>query len=169
VKAPGDSMNNGLKGARTVAINVTVNGTPWSGEVSSGETLLDFLRDRIGLKGTKRSCESQVCGACTVLVGNQAISSCSYLAWEARNKGIVTIEGLAQGETLDPVQEAFVRYGAIQCGYCTPGMVMMVKALLNENPHPSRQEIRTWLNGSLCRCSAYVSIEQAVLDLAARK
>jgi carbon-monoxide dehydrogenase small subunit len=91
------------------------------------------------------------------------------LAWEARDKGVVTIEGLAQGDDLDPVQEAFVKFGAIQCGYCTPGMVMMVKALLNENPHPSRQEIRNWLNGSLCRCSAYVSIEQAVLELAARK
>jgi carbon-monoxide dehydrogenase small subunit len=162
-------MNNGLKGVRTVAINVTVNGTTWSGEVNAEETLLSFLRDRLGLKGTKRSCESQVCGACTVLVGNQAISSCSYLAWEAANKEILTIEGLAQGDVLDPVQEAFVKFGAIQCGYCTPGMVMMVKALLNENPHPSRQEIRAWLNGSLCRCSAYVSIEQAVLDLAGRK
>ena len=162
-------MNNGLKGARTVRMQVTVNATPWSGEVNAEETLLSFVRDRLGLKGTKRSCESQVCGACTVLVANQAVSSCSYLAWEAANKEILTIEGLAQGDVLDPVQEAFVKHGAIQCGYCTPGMVMMVKALLNENPHPSRQEIRNWLNGSLCRCSAYVSIEQAALELAARK
>ena len=162
-------MNNGLKGARTINMQLTVNGTSWSGEVNAEETLLDFVRDRLGLKGTKRSCESQVCGACTVLVANQAVSSCSYLAWEAANREILTIEGLAQGDVLDPVQEAFVKFGAIQCGYCTPGMVMMVKALLNENPHPSRQEIRSWLNGSLCRCSAYVSIEQAVLDLAGRK
>jgi len=162
-------MNNGLKGARTVRMQLTVNGTSWSGEVNAEETLLDFVRDRLGLKGTKRSCESQVCGACTVLVANQAVSSCSYLAWEAANKEILTIEGLAQGTVLDSVQEAFVKFGAIQCGYCTPGMVMMVKALLNENPHPSRQEIRSWLNGSLCRCSAYVSIEQAVMDLAGRK
>ena len=162
-------MNNGLKGARTVRMQLTVNGTSWSGEVNAEETLLEFVRDRLGLKGTKRSCESQVCGACTVLVANQAVSSCSYLAWEAANKEILTIEGLAQGDVLDPVQEAFVKFGAIQCGYCTPGMVMMVKALLNENPHPSRQEIRSWLNGSLCRCSAYVSIEQAVMELAGRK
>jgi carbon-monoxide dehydrogenase small subunit len=162
-------MNNGLKGARTVRMQLTANGTSWSGEVNAEETLLDFVRDRLGLKGTKRSCESQVCGACTVLVANQAVSSCLYLAWEAANKEILTIEGLAQGTVLDPVQEAFVKFGAIQCGYCTPGMVMMVKALLNENPHPSRQEIRSWLNGSLCRCSAYVSIEQAVMDLAGRK
>ena len=162
-------MSNGLKGARTLRIQVAVNGTPWSGEVNAEETLLSFVRDRLGLKGTKRSCESQVCGACTVLVANQAVSSCSYLAWEARDKEILTIEGLAQDDVLDPVQEAFVKYGAIQCGYCTAGMVMMVKALLNENPHPSRQEIRNWLNGSLCRCSAYVSIEQAVLELAGRK
>ena len=162
-------MNNGLKGARTVRMQLTVNGTSWSGEANAEETLLDFVRDRLGLKGTKRSCESQVCGACTVLVANQAVSSCSYLAWEAANKEILTIEGLAQGTVLDSVQEAFVKFGAIQCGYCTPGMVMMVKALLNENPHPSRQEIRSWLNGSLCRCSAYVSIEQAVMDLAGRK
>jgi carbon-monoxide dehydrogenase small subunit len=162
-------MNNALKGTRTLAVRVTVNGTPWSGEVNAEETLLSFVRDRLSLKGTKRSCESQVCGACTVLVGGQAVSSCSYLAWEARNKEILTIEGLAQGDTLDPIQEAFVKFGAIQCGYCTPGVVMMVKALLNENSHPSRQEIRSWLNGSICRCSAYVSIEEAVLDLAARK
>jgi aerobic carbon-monoxide dehydrogenase small subunit len=162
-------MNNGLKGARTVRMQLTANGTSWSGEVNAEETLLDFVRDRLGLKGTKRSCESQVCGACTVLVANQAVSSCLYLAWEAANKEILTIEGLAQGTVLDPVQGAFVKFGAIQCGYCTPGMVMMVKALLNENPHPSRQEIRSWLNGSLCRCSAYVSIEQAVMDLAGRK
>jgi len=162
-------MNNGLKGTRTVRMQLTVNGTSWSGEVNAEETLLEFVRDRLGLKGTKRSCESQVCGACTVLVANQAVSSCSYLAWEAANKEILTIEGLAQGDVLDPVQEAFVKFGAIQCGYCTPGMVMMVKALLNENPHPSRQEIRSWLNGSLCRCSAYVSIEQAVMELAGRK
>jgi len=162
-------MNNGLKGARTVRMQLTANGTSWSGEVNAEETLLDFVRDRLGLKGTKRSCESQVCGACTVLVANQAVSSCSYLAWEAANKEILTIEGLAQGDVLDPVQEAFVKFGAIQCGYCTPGMVMMVKSLLNENPHPSRQEIRSWLNGSLCRCSAYVSIEQAVMELAGRK
>ena len=162
-------MSNGLKGARTLPIQLRVNGTPWSGEVNAEETLLSFVRDRLGLKGTKRSCESQVCGACTVLVANQAVSSCSYLAWEATDKEILTIEGLAQDDVLDPVQEAFVKYGAIQCGYCTPGMVMMVKALLNENPHPSRQEIRNWLNGSLCRCSAYVSIEQAVLELAGRK
>ena len=162
-------MNNGLKGTRTVRMQLTVNGTSWSGEVNAEETLLEFVRDRLGLKGTKRSCESQVCGACTVLVANQAVSSCSYLAWEAANKEILTIEGLAQGDVLDPVQEAFVKFGAIQCGYCTPGMVMMVKSLLNENPHPSRQEIRSWLNGSLCRCSAYVSIEQAVMELAGRK
>ena len=162
-------MNNGLKSVQSVPLQVSVNGIPWSGEVNVEQTLLGFVRDRLGLKGTKRSCESQVCGACTVLVGNQAVSSCSYLAWEAAGKEILTVEGLAQEETLDPVQDAFVKYGAIQCGYCTPGMVMMVKALLNENPHPSRQEIRSWLNGSLCRCSAYVSIEQAVLDLAGRK
>ncbi|MGH7843656.1 MAG: (2Fe-2S)-binding protein, partial [Candidatus Binatia bacterium] len=88
-------MKNGLKGARTVNIQVTVNGSRWSGEVNAEETLLNFVRDRLGLKGTKRSCESQVCGACTVLVGNQAVSSCSYLAWEAANKEILTIEGLA--------------------------------------------------------------------------
>ena len=162
-------MNNGLRGVRTVLLQVSVNRIPWSGEVNVEQTLLTFVRDRLGLKGTKRSCESQVCGACTMLVANQAVSSCSYFAWESAGKEILTIEGLAPEETLDPVQEAFVKYGAIQCGYCTPGMVMMVKALLNENPHPSRQEIRSWLNGSLCRCSAYVSIEQAVLDLAGRK
>ena len=159
-------MDKVSKAARTVPIKVTVNGEPWEGEVRCEETLLGFLRDRLGLKGTKRSCESQVCGACTVLVDGLAVSSCSYLAWEARDKQVQTIEGLACGGKLDPVQEAFVKHSAVQCGYCTPGMIMMVKALLMENPHPSREEIRNWLNGSICRCGTYVAVEQAILDVA---
>lgn len=161
-------MDDLPKATRTLSIKVTVNGKAWEGEVKCEETLLSFLRDRLGLKGTKRSCESQVCGACTVLVDGLAVSSCSYLGWEARGKQVLTIEGLARGDKLDPVQEAFVKHSAIQCGYCTPGMVMMVKALLNESPRPSREEIRHWLNGSICRCGTYVSIEQAILDVAGR-
>jgi len=99
-------------------------------------------------------------------VDGLAVSSCTYLAWEIRDKQVLTIEGLASGDKLDPVQEAFVKHSAIQCGYCTPGMVMMVKALLLENPRPSRQEVRDWLKGSICRCGTYVAIEQALTELA---
>ena len=154
------------KAARVIPVKTTINGQAWEGEVGSEETLLSFLRDRLSLKGTKRSCESQVCGACTVLVDGLAISSCSYLAWEARGKEVLTIEGLASGDRLEPVQEAFVKHSAIQCGYCTPGMIMMVKALLMEKPRPSREEIREWLNGSICRCGSYIAIQQAIFEAA---
>jgi aerobic-type carbon monoxide dehydrogenase small subunit (CoxS/CutS family) len=143
-----------------------VNGTPWSGEVSIEETLLEFLRNRLRLTGTKRSCESQVCGACTVLVDNRAISSCSYLVFEANGKNILTIEGVTQDGKLDPLQEAFIRNIGAQCGYCTPGQIMAAKALLTENPNPSREQIAEWLSGNICRCGAYGAIAQSILEAA---
>ena len=150
----------------TFNLALTVNGDPWSGEIPIEETLLEFLRNRLRLTGTKRSCESEVCGACTVLVDQQAVSSCSYLAFEAHEKNVLTIEGVALGEQLDPLQEAFIRNVGAQCGYCTPGQIMAAKALLLENPHPSREQIAEWLSGNICRCGAYGAIALSVLEAA---
>jgi len=150
----------------TFNIAVTVNGKPWSGSVPIEETLLEFLRNRLQLTGTKRSCESEVCGACTVLVDNRAVSSCSYLAFEANDKAVLTIEGVAQDGVLDPLQEAFIRNIGAQCGYCTPGQIMAAKALLMENPTPTREQIAEWLSGNICRCGAYGAIAQSILEAA---
>jgi aerobic-type carbon monoxide dehydrogenase small subunit (CoxS/CutS family) len=150
----------------TFNLALTVNGKPWSGEVSISETLLELLRNRLRLTGTKRSCESEVCGACTVLVDNQAVSSCNYLAFEAHEKSVLTIEGVAHGDKLDPLQEAFIRNIGAQCGYCTPGQIMAAKALLIENPHPTREQIAEWLSGNICRCGAYGAIAQSILEAA---
>ena len=154
-------------------LTVDVTGTTWTGGVPAHETLLEFIRRRLALTGTKRSCESQVCGACTVLVDNQPISSCNYLACEADGKKVLTIEGLGHGEVLDPLQEAFLRNIGAQCGFCTPGQIMAAKGLLLNNPSPSRQEIADWLSGNICRCGAYpaivLSIQEAAAELAAQK
>jgi xanthine dehydrogenase YagT iron-sulfur-binding subunit len=154
-----------IKTLETFDLSVTVNGKVWTGVVPVEETLLEFLRQRLGLTGTKRSCESQVCGACTVLVDHKAISSCNYLAFEADGKSVLTIEGLAQGDKLDPLQEAFVRNLGFQCGYCTPGQIMAAKALLLENPSPSREEVAEWLSGNICRCGAYPGIAASILEV----
>jgi xanthine dehydrogenase YagT iron-sulfur-binding subunit len=143
-----------------------VNGKTWDGEIPIEETLLDFLRLRLRLTGTKRSCESQVCGACTVLVDNRAVSSCNYLAFEVHGKTVLTIEGLANGQSLDPLQEAFIRNVGAQCGYCTPGQIMAAKALLLEKPSPTREEIAEWLSGNICRCGAYPAIAQSIIEAA---
>jgi aerobic-type carbon monoxide dehydrogenase small subunit (CoxS/CutS family) len=150
----------------TFRLSLEINGNPWSGEVPVEETLLEFLRVRLRLTGTKRSCESEVCGACTVLVNRRPVSSCSYLAFEAHEKSVLTIEGLAQGDELDPLQEAFIRNIGSQCGYCTPGQIMAAKALLLENPTPTREEIAEWLSGNICRCGAYPGIAAAILEAA---
>jgi aerobic-type carbon monoxide dehydrogenase small subunit (CoxS/CutS family) len=150
----------------TFNLSLIVNGQRWSGEVPIEETLLELLRNRLRLTGTKRSCESEVCGACTVLVDQRPISSCSYLAFEAHKKSVLTIEGVAQNEKLDPLQEAFVRNIGAQCGYCTPGQIMAAKALLIENPRPTREQIAEWLSGNICRCGAYGAIAQSILEAA---
>ena len=125
--------------------------------------LLDVLRDDLDLKGAKRSCDSQVCGACTVLVDGLAVSACTYLAVEADGRSILTVEGLAEGESLHPVQRAFVDAGAVQCGFCTPGMLLTTRALLDENPAPTREDVLHYLRGSLCRCTGYRKIVEAIL------
>ena len=150
----------------TFFLSVTVNGKSWSGEVPIEETLLEFLRNRLRLTGTKRSCESEVCGACTVLVDGRTVSSCNYLAFETHEKLVISIEGVADNNKLDPLQEAFIRNIGAQCGYCTPGQIMAAKALLMENPAPTREQIAEWLSGNICRCGAYGAIAQSILEAA---
>jgi len=125
-------------------------------------TLLDVLRNEIGLMGTKKGCDKGECGACTVIMNGEAILSCLVLAIQCQGKNILTIEGLAQDGKLDSLQDAFVKYGAIQCGFCTPGMIMASRALLNKIPHPSEEEIKRGLSGNLCRCTGYTKIIAAV-------
>ena len=153
-----------MKPQTTFNLSLTINGVPWSGAVPIEETLLEFLRVRQHLTGTKRSCESEVCGACTVLVDGRPVSSCNYLAFEADSKAVLTIEGVATAEKLDPLQEAFIRNIGAQCGYCTPGQIMAAKSLLMENPHPTREQIAEWLSGNICRCGAYGAIAKSILE-----
>ncbi len=155
-----------METVQTVHIETTVNGRGWSGIVPVEEELLEFLRTRLGLTGTKRGCESEVCGACTVLVNGAPVSSCSYLALEAHGKSITTIEGVAEGERLHPLQDAFMRNVAAQCGYCTPGQIMAAVALLDENPSPSYDEIARWMSGNICRCGCYPAIASAIREAA---
>jgi aerobic-type carbon monoxide dehydrogenase small subunit (CoxS/CutS family) len=155
-----------MKGQNNFNLSFTINGKRWAGEVPVEETLLELLRIRLRLTGTKRSCESEVCGACTVLVNNRPVSSCNYLAFEAQEKSVLTIEGLANGQQLDPLQEAFIRNIGAQCGYCTPGQIMAAKGLLSENPAPTREEIAEWLCGNICRCGAYGAIAKSILEAA---
>ena len=143
-------------------IQLTVNGQTHDLVTRPERTLLDVLREDLGLTGSKRGCDLGACGACAVLLDGRPISSCLTLAVEASGREIVTVEGLAQGGALHPVQEAFVEHGAVQCGFCTPGMVIAVKGLLDERPHPEDAEILEALSGNLCRCTGYVKILDAV-------
>ena len=154
--------------SRQVLVRFRVNGQPHELWVEPRETLLDVLRNRLGLTGTKRSCDVQVCGACTVLVDGMAVSSCTYLAYEARGKDVLTIEGLAEGDRLHPLQQAFIDHAALQCGYCTPGMILAAKALLDENPDPTVEQVKHYMRGNICRCTGYKKILEAILDAAAR-
>ena len=139
-----------------------VNGESVELFLEGHETLLDCLRDHLNLTGTKSGCEQGDCGACTVLVDGQPINSCLVLAAELDGKHITTIEGLAQHQGLNPIQQAFVDYNAIQCGFCTPGMILTAVALLNENSNPTEAQIRHYLQGNLCRCTGYSKIVQAI-------
>lgn len=143
-----------------------VNGQPYDVIIEPRMTLLDVLRDKLGLTGAKYACGTGDCGACTVLVEGKPILSCLTLAVTAREKNILTIEGLAEGNTLHPIQTAFIDKGAVQCGYCTPGMILTTKALLDENPTPTADEVKTALAGNLCRCTGYIKTVDAVLAAA---
>ena len=151
--------------SQLIPISMFVNGSRWEGEVPPNERLLDFLRRRLRLTGTKWSCESQVCGACTVLVDGAPVSSCSYLAFEADGRDVTTVEGLAVDGCLNPLQAAFVRNVAAQCGYCTPGQLMAATALLHENGSPSFEEMSAWMDGNICRCGCYPAIANAIREV----
>lgn len=143
-------------------VRLTVNGTLYELNVQPWEALLEVIRDKLGLTGTKEGCGLGECGACTVIMDGKTVNSCLVLAVEADGKQITTIEGLSDGERLHPIQEAFVQRGGLQCGFCTPGMIMSAKALLDENPNPSEAEIRKGLAGNLCRCTGYTKIIESV-------
>jgi carbon-monoxide dehydrogenase small subunit len=146
-------------------VDFSVNGAAVSVEVEPRELLIDVLRERLALKGTKRSCDVQVCGACTVLVDGMPVSSCTTLCADMQGRSVTTIEGVARDGTLDPVQRAFIAHGALQCGFCTPGMILTVKALLAEHPQASDDTIRHYMRGNICRCTGYVKIMEAIQDL----
>ena len=140
-----------------------MNGINYKVAVEPQRTLVEVLRETLGLTGTKKSCSEGECGACTVLMDGKPATSCLVLALDAQGKEITTIEGLSEGEKLHPIQEAFLKHGAIQCGFCTPGMVMSAKAFLDENPKPTATEVRKAISGNLCRCTGYQQIVDAIL------
>lgn len=144
-------------------IRLDVNGEIYEPSVEPYETLLSVIRNKIGLTGTKKGCARGECGACTVLMDGKIINSCLYPAMRAEGKKIITIEGLLNGTRLHTLQEAFIKYGAIQCGFCTPGMILSAKALLDENPKPTENEVREAIVGNLCRCTGYAKIVEAIL------
>lgn len=143
-------------------IELRVNGQIYEIEVQPWKTLVDVLRDQLYLTGTKVSCNEGHCGACTVIIDGEAVNACLMLAMEAQGKEILTIEGLSEGGNLHPIQEAFVTHGAVQCGFCTPGMIMATKAYLERNPAPSDEDIKKALAGHLCRCTGYVQVIEAI-------
>jgi carbon-monoxide dehydrogenase small subunit len=148
--------------SRARKLRVIVNGRKVDAAVSPSETLSEFLRTRLGLVGTKEGCDTGDCGACTVILNGKAVNSCLVLAVETQGGNVTTIEGLSSDGELHPLQQTFIDNGTVQCGFCTPGMIMGAKALLDENPNPSQEEIRLGLAGNLCRCTGYVSIIKAV-------
>ena len=143
-------------------ITLTVNGTDYPLELESDRSLLRALREDVGFTGTKEGCDDSECGACMVLIDGRTVNSCSYLAMQADGRPITTVEGLAEGSTLHPLQQAFLDHGGVQCGFCTPGMLISATALLAANPDPTDDEIRAGLSGNLCRCTGYVGIVAAV-------
>ncbi len=147
-----------------ISVTLNVNGTSYPVEIEPQWTLLRVLREELGLTGTKEGCGAGDCGACTVLIDGQAINSCLYLAIRAEKKKIVTIEGLSQNGRLHPLQQAFIDAGAVQCGFCTPGMILRAHSLLNEIPRPDEDQIRKSISGNLCRCTGYVKIVKAIQE-----
>jgi len=148
-------------------VTLQVNGTGYPVEIEAGRTLLSVLRGELGLTGSKEGCDDSECGACMVLIDGRTVNSCSYLAVQADGRAVTTVEGLAEGATLHPLQQAFLDQGGVQCGFCTPGMLISATALLAANPAPTDDEIRAGLSGNLCRCTGYVGIVAAVRSAAA--
>jgi carbon-monoxide dehydrogenase small subunit len=149
-----------------VPVHITVNGVEHASEVEPRTLLVHYLRDDLGLTGTHVGCDTSNCGACTCHVNGESVKSCTVLAVQADGAQVTTIEGMADGDTLHPLQEAFWKHHGLQCGYCTPGMIMAAADLLQRNPHPSEEEVRKGLEGNLCRCTGYQNIVKAVLAAA---
>ena len=163
------ARTKGINEAMSVDITVTVNGTEHHGEVQPRTLLVHYLRDVLDLTGTNVGCDTSSCGACTVHLDGQSAKSCTVLAVQADGCSITTIEGMAGADgTMHPMQQAFMENHGLQCGFCTPGMVMAAASLLDENPHPTEAEVRTGLEGNMCRCTGYHNIVQSVLDCAAK-
>lgn len=150
------------KSSQKVDMELEVNGTVYAIAVEPWKTLLKVLRDELGLTGAKEGCDDANCGACTVLVDGRAVKSCLLLAPQVKGKKILTIEGLGSEDRLHPLQDAFIRHFAVQCGFCTPAMIMSAKAILDENPRATEDEIREGLHGNICRCTGYVKIIEAI-------
>jgi carbon-monoxide dehydrogenase small subunit len=149
-----------------VASTLTVNGISYPVELDPGVSLLNAVRDGVGLTGSKEGCDDSECGACMMLLDGSPVNSCSYLALQAEGREVTTIEGLAGGGELSPLQAAFLQHGGVQCGFCTPGMLISATALLASNPSPTEDEVRIGLSGNLCRCTGYDGIVKAVLSVA---
>ena len=148
--------------ASAFCLEMIVNDRPYALEVGYNELLLDVLRERLGLTAAKRSCDVEICGACTVLIDGAPVSACTTLAWEARGKRVETAEGLAGPDGLHPLQQAFIDHFAFQCGFCTPGMLMAARSLLDEVPTPTCGQVKEYLRGNICRCTGYQAIVEAV-------
>jgi carbon-monoxide dehydrogenase small subunit len=151
-------------GVKRYLVTLNINGDSYTRVVRANTLLVNFLREEIDITGTKKGCELGDCGSCTVLMDGKPVNSCIVLAVEADGHQITTIEGVAQNDKLDRIQESFVENAAIQCGYCTPGMVLSAKALLTRNPHPTEHQVREAIAGNLCRCTGYVNIVKAIMD-----
>jgi aerobic-type carbon monoxide dehydrogenase small subunit (CoxS/CutS family) len=151
-----------MEESKTYPLTMTVNQREVTVEIGADEVLVDVLRDRLGLTGTKIGCNEGECGACTIIMDGEPVLSCLVPALRAQGRDILTIEGLNDGEKLHPLQQAFVEHGAVQCGYCIPGMILSAKALLDRNPHPTRDEIKEAIAGNLCRCTGYTKIIEAI-------
>jgi aerobic carbon-monoxide dehydrogenase small subunit len=148
-------------------VSAVINGEPTEFLCETQQTMLDVLRDELGLTGSKEGCASGDCGACSIIVDGKLICSCLMLGCEAEGTTITSIEGIADGDHLHPVQQKFLEHAALQCGFCTPGLIVATKALLDENPNPTEEEARYWLAGNLCRCTGYDKVIRAVMDAAA--
>lgn len=161
-------MSDSVDNRPRVVLRMRVNGRAVGLTIEPRETMAFVLRERLGLTGAKISCDAQVCGACTVLVNGRSVSACTFLAFDADQADVETVEGLAADANLTPIQQAFIDCAAFQCGYCTPGMVMAATELLRDNPHPSRTDVIEHLEGNICRCTGYEPIVSAILLAAQR-